>query len=73
MRSTPGALTSILQDLRVGLRALRVTPRITAAAILSLALGSGATTAIFSILNGLLLRTLAGLRARAPRCGLYRQ
>jgi predicted permease len=58
MRSTSGVLTSMSQDLRLGLRALRSTPRITAVAILSLALGSGATTAFFSILNGLLLRTL---------------
>jgi predicted permease len=53
-----GALASVSQDLRVGLRALRATLRITVVAILSLALGSGATIAVFSILNGLLLRTL---------------
>jgi predicted permease len=39
-------------------RALRATPVVTAAAVLSLALGIGANTAIFSIINSLLVRTL---------------
>lgn len=47
-----------MQDLRLAVRALRATPVVTAVAILSLALVIGANTAIFSILNGLLLRTL---------------
>ena len=38
-----------MQDLRLAVRALRATPVVFAAAILSLALGIGATTAIFSI------------------------
>ena len=47
-----------MQDLRDALRALRATPALTAAAVLSLALGIGANTAIFSLVDGLLLRSL---------------
>jgi putative ABC transport system permease protein len=45
-------------DLRDGWRSLRATPIVTAVAVLSLALGIGANTALFSILNGLLLKSL---------------
>ncbi len=47
-----------MHDLRDALRTLRASPVATAVAILSLALGIGANTAIFSILDSLLLRTL---------------
>jgi hypothetical protein len=47
-----------MQDLRLVLRALRSTPIVTAVAILSLALGIGANTAIFWLVNSLLLRSL---------------
>jgi predicted permease len=47
-----------MSDLRDALRALRATPVVSAVAILSLALGIGANTALFSILNTLLLRSL---------------
>jgi putative ABC transport system permease protein len=47
-----------MQDFRDALRALRATPGITAVAILSLALGVGANTAIFSLINSLMLRSL---------------
>jgi putative ABC transport system permease protein len=53
-----------MQDLRLALRSLRATPIVTTVAILSLALGIGANTAIFSLVDSLLLRTLP---AREPQ------
>jgi hypothetical protein len=47
-----------MHDFRLAIRALRATPVVSTVAILSLALGIGANTAIFSVVNGLLLRTL---------------
>jgi len=48
----------VIQDLRYGLRQLRRRPGFTAAAILSLALGIGANTAIFTLVDQLVLRLL---------------
>ena len=52
------AIESFFADVRYGLRAMRRTPGFAALAILSLALGIGANTAIFSLINTLMLRTL---------------
>lgn len=53
-----GLLDDARRDLRVALRAFRAAPIVSLAAVLSLALGIGANTAIFSVIDSLLLREL---------------
>ncbi len=51
-------MTSLAPDLRFALRAIRRSPLFASVAILSLALGIGANTAIFTLMDQLMLRQL---------------
>ena len=63
MRATLVWLETVWQDVKYGARQLRRSPGFSSAAAITLALGMGVNTSIFSLLNALLLRPLAGARS----------
>ncbi len=72
LRAMDWSRDGLLRDLRYGARSLRKQPGFTAVALVILTLGIGATTTIFSLVNGLLVRPLGGVEAPAELVGIWR-
>ncbi|HEU4996336.1 MAG TPA: ABC transporter permease [Gemmatimonadaceae bacterium] len=65
-------MRTLLEDLRYAVRLLAKNPVFTGVVVLTLALGIGLNTAVFSVIDGLLLRPLPGTRAPNELVQLYR-
>ncbi|HSK10876.1 MAG TPA: ABC transporter permease [Vicinamibacterales bacterium] len=64
-------MSTLLQDLKYSLRLLLKTPGFSLTAILVLALGIGANAAVFTLVNGMLLRPMAGSERPGQLVGVY--
>jgi predicted permease len=64
-------MNTFMNDMRYGLRMLFKSPGFTGVAVVVLALGIGANTTIFSLINGLLLRPLSGVEAPEQLVAVY--
>ena len=69
--SLRGRIASVWDDVRFGARLLRRAPAFTAVAMLVIALGIGANTAIFSVINSVLLRPMPGVESPGELTAVY--
>ena len=72
MRSRKWSLEMMTQDIRYAFRVLAKRPAFTLVVVLILALGIGAGTSIFALVNGLLLRPLDGVSEPERLVGMWR-